>query len=133
MAKDEINIEADGVTFTITGYKETLRDLRNAGSDAEDMRDLIHEIGMLVVHTAKPPVQTGSLAASLRAGRGKTKAVVRAGRASVPYAGPIHWGWPARNIKPNPFLAEARDRTMPAIVNRLNEGLGEILKKNGLR
>jgi hypothetical protein len=31
--------------------------------------------------------------------------------ASAPYAGPIHWGWPARNIKAQPFLSDAATQT----------------------
>jgi hypothetical protein len=34
-------------------------------------------------------------------------AIVRAGRAAVPYAGPIHWGWPSRHIKAQPWLYDA--------------------------
>ena len=30
--------------------------------------------------------------------------VIRAGSKSVPYAGVINYGWPARRIKPRPFV-----------------------------
>jgi hypothetical protein len=29
----------------------------------------------------------------------------------VPYAGPIHWGWPARHIKAQPWLADTAAST----------------------
>src|SRR5690625_8028143 len=87
----------EDVQFRITGLRETLRAMEQAGADAESMRDLMHAIGLTVVHAASPLRVTGTLAGTLRAGRGKTKAVVRAGSAAVPYAGPIHYGWPARN------------------------------------
>ena len=38
------------------------------------------------------------------------------GRASVPYAGAIHWGWPARNIRAQPFLTNAAASTEPTWV-----------------
>ena len=34
-----------------------------------------------------------------------------AGGAKVPYAGPIHWGWPDRNIEPHPFIADTAGET----------------------
>lgn len=36
-----------------------------------------------------------------------------AGGAAVPYAGPIHWGWPSHNIEPQPFIAAAAQDTEP--------------------
>lgn len=36
-----------------------------------------------------------------------------AGRASVPYAGPIHYGWPAHGIEANPFVTDAAQATEP--------------------
>lgn len=63
------------------------------------------------VGAAKAPKVTGRLAASVRGSGAKTQAVARAGGAAVPYAGPIHWGWPARNIEPQPFLADALEET----------------------
>ncbi|GAA0898703.1 hypothetical protein GCM10009551_107070 [Nocardiopsis tropica] len=43
----------------------------------------------------------------MRTGATQRAGVVRAGRASVPYAGPIHWGWEARGIRAQPFLSDA--------------------------
>jgi len=53
------------------------------------------------------PRRSGRLAASIRAQGTQRAGRVAAGKKSVPYAGPIHWGWPARNIKPQPFLTDA--------------------------
>jgi len=128
-----INVSAgEGVEFRITGLRETLRAMEKAGADAESMRDLMHAIGMTVVHAANPPRVTGTLAGTLRAGRGKTKAVVRAGTAAVPYAGPIHYGWPARNIAPQPFLTAALQAQQTRILDQLDDGIGEIIKNNDL-
>ena len=44
------------------------------------------------------PSRTGTLAGSLRTGATKRAGVIRAGRKSVPYAGVINYGWPARHI-----------------------------------
>lgn len=130
---DRIDIPAgDGVRLRIEGLRTTLRAMEKAGADAENMRELMHEIGMTVVHAASAPVLSGALAGTGRAGRGKTKAVARWGTAAVPYAGPIHYGWPARNIDANPFAADALAGQSSDIFNQLDAGIGEILRKNNL-
>lgn len=125
----------EGVTLRIKGLNAAVRAMAKAGADAEDMKDLMHAIGESVIVVARPrtPVITGRLVATLRAGRGKTKAVVRAGGARVPYAGVQHYGWPARNIAPKPFLADAVQASRNKVLSQLDEGLGEILEKNNLK
>jgi hypothetical protein len=48
---------------------------------------------------------------------GHESSAVTAGSRSVPYAGPIHFGWPRHNIKPQPFLYDAADRRINDVVN----------------
>lgn len=120
------------VTVRVDGLREALRAMRDAGADAQDMAELMHQLGTLVVLAANPPVQSGALDSTVRAGRGKTKAVVRAGSRRVPYAGVIHYGWPARNIAPNPFLTEALQRQRGAVLAALDRGLGDLLAEHNL-
>lgn len=122
-----------GVRVVVKGLSRTLRALSAAGADAEEMRDLMHAIGMTVVRSASPPRRSGNLANTLRAGKGKTKAVVRAGGARAPYAGVIHYGWPARNIAPQPFLLRALQAQRGNVLQQLDNGLGDLLKKNNLK
>ena len=51
--------------------------------------------------------KTGRLAGSIRAGATQKAGIIRAGRKTVPYAGPINYGWPARNIRPRTFVNDA--------------------------
>lgn len=132
MPGDSFDIAQGDMTVRVQGLGSTLRAMSKAGSDAEDMRDLMHTLGGIVVQAASPPTQSGRLATTLRAGRGKTKAVVRAGGARAKYAGVIHYGWPARNIAPNPFLTNAINQTRPQILAGLNDGLGDLLQKHNL-
>lgn len=120
------------VEVRVEGLNRTIRALSKAGADAQEMKALMHSIGMLVVNAAVIPNRTGRLEASVRAGKGKTKAVVRAGGARVPYAGVIHYGWPARNIAPNEFLRIALQRQQQAVLGTLNAGLDDLLRKNNL-
>lgn len=134
MAKGgDFEVANGGVRVSVKGLSRTLRALSAAGADAQDMKDLMHEIGMTVVRSATPPRRTGTLANTLRAGKGKTKAVVRAGGARAPYAGVVHYGDPARNIAPQPFLLSALRNKRGDVLQQLDDGLGELLKKNNLK
>lgn len=97
----------------IIGARQLRRTLRAAGQDMSDLKRVHAEVGRIVVAASSAPTRTGKLAASIRAGAAATSATVRAGGARVPYAGPIHWGWPARGITAQPFLTEAAQQTEP--------------------
>lgn len=129
---DTFEVANGPVRIRVTGLRKTMRDLERAGADATDMKELIHDLGQIVVNAATVPSMTGNLAGTVRAGRGKTKAVVRAGGARAPYAGVIHYGWPAHNIAPQPYLVDALQRERGAVVEALNEGIEDILRKNDL-
>jgi hypothetical protein len=133
MAKDSIEYVSGGTRVRIEGLSAVLRKLRQAGADSGEMSELMHSLGNIVVGAADVPVKSGRLKATLRAGRGKTKAVVRAGFASVPYAGVQHYGWPARNISAKPFLTDALQANQAQIFSALERGIDDLLKKNGLK
>lgn len=78
--------------------------LRSAALDAAE------EVADTAANEA--PFRTGRLRDSIKASASKTgaSATVRAGtKVRVPYAGVIHWGWPARGIEPNEFITRALD------------------------
>jgi hypothetical protein len=60
------------------------------------------------------PRRTGALGASVRGMKQVGRARIVAGNASVPYSGPINYGWPARNLPAQPFMNEAAVQTQPA-------------------
>lgn len=129
---DVIDIGSGEGRVRIEGLGKTMRALSKAGADTQDMKQLMFEIGMIVVRAANPPSITGALESTMRAGRGKTKAVVRAGGRKVPYAGVIHYGWPAHSIEAQPFLTNALQAQRNSVLNALDGGIGEILRKNEL-
>lgn len=131
----DFDITSGDTRIKVTGLSQTLRAMSKAGADAEDMRDLMQTLGMLVVTAARPsvPMLSGSLQTTLRPGKGKTKAVVRAGGARTPYAGVIHYGWPKRNIAPSPFLTDALQSARSEVFAGLDQGLNELLQKNNLK
>lgn len=131
MAED-FEITNGNVRLRVSGLRAAVRNLERAGADTQDMRQLIHTVGMVVVRAASAPVRSGKLEGTIRAGRGKTKAVVRAGGARAPYAGVIHYGWPARGIAAQPFLLDALQSQRNNVLQTLDTGIEEILRKNNL-
>jgi len=94
----------------VEGLKELNKALRNLPKGFRKEQAAIHKKTAEPVASAAArivPRRSGRLAASIRAQGTQRAGRVAAGKKSVPYAGPIHWGWPARNIKPQPFLTDA--------------------------
>lgn len=133
-AAADYDFSAGGMRVRVTGLRKTIRALEAAGTSAESMRDLMHSIGLIVAAAARPqaPVLSGALAGDIRAGRGKTKAVIRAGRSRIPYAGVQHYGWPARNIAATNFLSNAVQGTRSQTFQALDDGIATLLREQQL-
>lgn len=117
----------------VDGLRELNARLRAAGDDSQDMPDLMHRLGTIVITNARPPADSGELAGTLRAGRGRTKAVVRAGYAKRGgHAGVVHYGDPHRGHRAQPFLVDALRRSQTQLITELEAGIGQILRKNNL-
>jgi hypothetical protein len=110
------------------------RELRRAIRQAQD-KDLKKELSRahksaadIVANEAKRivPRRSGRLQGSIRPGGTQTSGVVRAGKAAVPYAGVIHFGWPRRNIRPNTFLYDAADARVDEVVAQYEEAIRAI-------
>jgi hypothetical protein len=103
----------------VVGARELASSLRAASDDLADMTAAQDRAGEYLVQTARrlAPRRTGRLAGTVRAHVAGPAVSVTAGGVSVPYAGPIHYGWFARNIQPQPFLTDALQQGEPAVVN----------------
>jgi hypothetical protein len=97
----------------VEGLRRLRRDLRAFGESTEDLKSANAAVASLVARAAAPraPRATGRLAGSGRGNRAVGRATVSFGGATVPYAGPIHWGWPARGIPEHAFIPEAAQAT----------------------
>jgi hypothetical protein len=100
---------ANRAALKVEGLRTLRKTLKEAGVGLEDLKAAHAQVAAVVVASALPrvPVDTARLRNSVRGAGQAGAAVVRAGRASVPYAGPIHWGSPSRGIPANPFLWDA--------------------------
>ena len=117
----------------VQGAKELRRAIRKA--EAQDLKAELkkahREGGDMAADEARRivPRRSGDLGGSIRASGLQTKGVVRSGRAKVPYAGVIHFGWPRRNITPQPFLYEAADRRVLEVVNAYEDAVEAIARR----
>ena len=117
----------------IKGLKELNKALRQAADE-----DLKKEIKAAHLEAAKAvadqakfeiPVRSGRLRDSIRATGTLKGGLVRAGSARVPYAGPIHFGWKARNIRPQPFIYEALDKRIGDVLAAYEKSLQDVASK----
>ena len=115
----------------VSGAAETRRALRKFGDDLSDLKDAHERIARMVANEAqgRAPVRSGALRASVRGSGTKTRAMVRAGKKRVPYAGPIHFGWAERNISPNPFMYEALDARKGEVIASYQKAVDAAVRK----
>jgi hypothetical protein len=123
----------------VEGLSAVQRDLRSLGGDLDlnkaEFLATNRKVAELVINSSKRfvPVQSGALAESIRQASTKKSAKVRVGdKSGVPYAGPIHFGWPARRIKPQPFIYEAIDGRRAEVAMAYAERITQIRNKYGL-
>lgn len=113
------------------GVHELRATLRRAGANLGDLKVTHVQVAEHIrpVARAGAPVRSGALAATVRASGTKSDAFVRAGFARVPYANPIHWGWPARGIRANRFVSKAVLATQTRWVGIYRDGVQRILNR----
>lgn len=97
----------------VEGLGKLRRELRAVAGDLDDLKTAHATAAALVAAAAaaRAPRRSGALASSIRGNRAASRATVRGGGARVPYAGPIHWGWPDRGIPARPFVVDAAQAT----------------------
>lgn len=106
---------AERVGVRVEGARRLRSTLRAAGASLTDLKDANRRAAGIAAGASRPlaPVRSGRLAASVRSSGTVSAGIIRAGRKSVPYAAPIHWGWPSRGIKATPFLTLGAQTSEP--------------------
>jgi hypothetical protein len=127
----------------VEGATDLAKALRKADErDLEkELRKVYRTTAQTVVGAARPqvPRRSGALAKTLKAGSSTKRGWVTAGSADVPYAGPVHFGWPTRPnqgrgwrggpIQPNPFLYDALDQRRGEVEDQFYKGIQEVVDK----
>ncbi|MCP3800198.1 hypothetical protein NLX83_13110 [Allokutzneria sp. A3M-2-11 16] len=118
----------------IDGHKDLRTAIRKTQSKdiAKGLREAHKATAAVVVPPARrdAPRRSGALSASVKPSSSVKGAIVRAGSARVRYAGPIHFGWPARGIEPRFFLFDAAGETKDAYSAVFRERMNALVHKN---
>jgi hypothetical protein len=120
----------------VLGARGLRTTLKQAGLSVQDLKDSHAKVAELVQRGSAPeaPVRSGKLKRSMRSSGTQTAAIVRAGTAAVPYAGPIHWGWEARHIAAQPWIwKEAQDSEPQWLELYMHDLEGIVAKIEGVR
>lgn len=120
-------------TITIQGIDKLRRALVKLDEAAkEDFKAAGKTAAEIVERQARSevPVRSGNLRNTIRSSGQQRGGVVSAGRAKVPYAGPIHFGWGRRRIHPNPFLYRAADKRADEVVEAYLSQVYAIWNRN---
>ncbi|GAB3990116.1 hypothetical protein [Nocardioides marmoraquaticus] len=120
--------------FKVEGLSRVVRELKALGLDVDDLKNAFSKLSALGAETAArhAPKKSGRLSGSVRGNRAQSKAVVVAGRAAVPYAGPINYGWPARNISASGFMQKTDEELRPQAVQLLQDEINAAARRRGL-
>lgn len=136
------------VAVKVTGAKELRKAIRQL-EDAAAKKGMQGELkgayrtaarAIEVAAKQEAPRRSGKLAGTIKAKGTTTGAAVTAGGSkAVPYAAPIHWGWPSRPnkargwrggpIAPNKFLVRAAMDNRDVVREILEDELNRVLKK----
>lgn len=127
---------ASATGIRVEGLSRVVRDLQKFGVEVEDLKDAMARLAEQVkpdyqrftpVGTAPSSKAPGRLRGDFRTGKAKGKAVLYVGRASIPYAGPINYGWPARNIRPANFIAKGDQIAAPKAHASLEDAISDLI------
>lgn len=123
----------------IEGLREVQKALKDLSDDLKNEMKPTHlEAAKIVANDAvtRAPFRTGHLRSLIYPMAARTGGRVNIGSSrkgeAVPYAGPIHFGWPARKIKPQPFVYEALDPRRDDVAVIYATRLNELIIKHGI-
>jgi hypothetical protein len=122
-----------GTRVEVHGAVELRRALRHMDADLKDLTKINKSVAETVAEAARDraPRRSGKLAKNVRAGANQRAGYVLAGGKRVPYAGPIHFGWHARHIVPQPFIYDALDARGAAVVDKYVDRVDELVRRVG--
>ena len=144
---------ADRAGIQVRGAARLRRTLKAAGDDLADLRQAHLAAATIAAAAARsqaPVGPTGRTAASVRPGATKTAAIIRAGRASMPWVGRVHYGDPGTGaskptglgavwarvtgsghgkISPHPYLTDGAQASEPVWGPAYFQALTKALNK----
>jgi len=137
------------VGYKVEGLTKVVRALKQFGLEVNDLKDAFAAIAAEGAQKAAAyaPRRSGRLAGDIRGNRAQSKASVIAGRARIPYAGPINYGWGRLNASwktgafatgirgqyaGSGFMQKADEEMRPRAVLLLEENINAVIRQKGL-
>lgn len=117
------------VRLNAKGLTRLARTLRQAGADMTDLKRAYRRMADAVKPEVSQaaPRKSGRLARSVRSSATQKGGVVRAGRASIPYAGVINYGWPGHNITGRHYMETGLDRAQDEVEDLFAQAIQQAL------
>jgi hypothetical protein len=135
-------VAATTPTVGIVGMRALVRDIARL---AEDTSGPLLEAFKAAGRTAAEPVASrtrsslphvsGALSGDVRITSARTGASVRMGRSSIPYAGPVEFGWPAHNreyIAGGRYLFPAAAGLAERVVELYSDAMSKVFATAGV-
>jgi len=119
------------IRVDLDGLEEVQATLQRMKLKSSELSGAWDRIGAAIKRDALGlvPVLTGRLKNTIRQGKGKTKATVRAGNNRMPpYAGVIHYGG-YNNIEPHPFLTTALSMNQGTAKSEVSDELQDLIRR----
>ena len=129
--RDPVAVAGKPARIQVEGAAELQRAMKRMGADLKDLTKVNRAASDIVAQDARvgAPRLTGALSRTIKPGARKTVGYVQAGSRLVPYAGPIHFGWPRRNIEPQLFLYDALESRRDQVVDVYEKRVSELVRR----
>lgn len=127
-----------GQSISIDGLDVVLKNLKRIGVEADDLKALNFEAGVIIARKVVAPVDSGDLATTLRVAKATRAAKVTIGQKNKGwYGGFIEFGTKATEkragtIKANPFLLEAKKKSLEEIYTHYETGIDKLIARYNL-
>ena len=121
----------------IEGGVKLRKALKQANIDLKELTAINRRAAAIVADRAKATAPRGSdkgghISITVRPGATQRAGIVRVGNKSKPYAGVVHYGWRARNVrKVTPWVIIAAQDTEPQWLTQYHEELKRIIERIG--
>lgn len=121
-------------SIRIDGLNAVVRNLIAIGVEVDDLKSAFSAVAARGARIAAgfAPKQSGRLAGDIRGNRARSKAVITAGRVSVPYSGVQNYGWAKRNITGTGFMQRTDRVLKPYALKQLETAINTQIRKRGL-
>ena len=115
----------------VEGLSAAIKQVRQYENVDKELKEAGEEAAKILISAALPlvPVRSGLLKTTLRPSKIVRGAQAKAGNAKARYAGPIHWGWAKRGIKPQPFFSTALGYTKDEIIANYKRSLEKLINR----